>query len=200
MLSLRGHAAHIVALLRSLGRPEAWILGHSMGGATAMLAVDQAPELFTGIINVEGNFTPEDAFWSRQIADLPPEQWAGEYHRMEAAPEAWLTRWGVEPTPVRVEWAERILRNQPAETVATMARAIVKETAEPGFPEAVRRVVARGLPLHLIAGQRSGGNWNVPGFVREAAASYAEQPGAGHLMMLEDPAEFCRLVDACLSA
>ena len=75
---------------------------------------------------------------------------------------------------------------------------LVAETRQPGYLQAVRRVMNSGRPVHLIAGQNSAAAWDVPDFVRTVAASYTEQPGVGHLMMLEDPQAFCRSVDGCL--
>lgn len=198
-LSLSRQADYIVDLMEKLGGQPLWLLGHSMGGAVVLLAADRCPELVAGIINVEGNFTLQDAFWSGQIVRRTPEKWDQEYRNMQADLPRWLSGCGVEPSTQRVEWARRILANQPAGTVFTMSQAIVTETGRPDYLAAIRRVVDRDLPIHLIAGQRSAAAWDVPAFVREAAASYAVQPGVGHLMMLEDPAGFCRLVDACFS-
>ena len=52
--------------------------------------------------------------------------------------------------------------------------------------------------LNLIAGERSAEAWDVPAFVLAAARSYTEIAGAGHLMMLEEPAVFCRAVESVL--
>ena len=49
--------------------------------------------------------------------------------------------------------------------------------------------------MHWVAGERSAADWDVPDFVRRAARSYTVQPGAGHLMMLEDPDAFCQIVN-----
>ena len=76
-----------------------------------------------------------------------------------------------------------------------MSSAIVRETASPAYRDCVRRVVERICPVHLVAGEQSAADWDVPDFVRRAARSYTEQPGAGHLMMLEDPDAFCQIVN-----
>ena len=56
-LSLAQQAAWVSGYLRSrIGRP-AWVLGHRVGGAVAMLAARMAPELVKAVISVEGNFT-----------------------------------------------------------------------------------------------------------------------------------------------
>lgn len=197
-LSLDYHADHVVAYLRELGCERAWLLGHSMGGAVVMLAADRAPELIEGIINVEGNFTLEDAFWSGKIISKTPDQWADEYRSMQNDVAGWLTRCGVEPDGRRVAWAADILANQPPATVYAMAKALIEETKPPGYLDTVRRVMDRDQPVHLIAGQRSASAWALPHFVRRAAASYTEQPNVGHIMMLENPDTFCSLVESCL--
>ena len=199
-LTLAQQADHVLAYLHEAGCERAWLLGHSMGGAVAMLAADRAPEMVSGVINVEGNFTLKDAFWSSRIISKTPEQWATEYERMQQDVGGWLTCCGVEPTTRRVEWAGMILAHQPPATVYRMSRALVEETQRPEFLQTVGRVIDRGLPVHLLAGEKSAAAWDVPDFVRRTAASYAEQPAVGHLMMLEDPDTFGRLVDRCLAA
>jgi pimeloyl-ACP methyl ester carboxylesterase len=198
-LSLTCQADHVVACLKEISRQPAWLLGHSMGGAVVMLAADRAPDLVAGIINVEGNFTLKDAFWSTRIVRKTPEDWADEYRRMQADVPAWLTRCGIDPDPRREAWMTQVLANQSADTVYAISRAIIEETRPPAYLETIRRVTEQNLPLHLIAGQKSASAWDVPDFVRAAAASYTEQADVGHLMMLEEPGEFCRLVDACLT-
>ena len=160
-----------------------------------MLLADQHPNLVRGMINVEGNFTLKDAFWSRKIAAKRPQEWSHEYQALQSDIPAWVERCGVSPTPQHVEWCRELLSNQPACTVYAMSKAILVETQEPGYLQAVHRVVDRGLPIHLIAGERSADAWDVPEFVRMAAASYTVIPETGHLMMLEEPDAFCKVVD-----
>lgn len=175
-----------------------WVLGHSMGGALAMLLADRFPALVAGIINVEGNFTVKDAFWSASIRARTLAAWEARYEAMMRDVPGWLAECGVTPSPLRVAWTEHILAWQPARTVHAMSAALVDETEDPGYLQAVRRVLERGVPVHLIAGGKSAANWDVPDFVRATARSYVELPGVGHLMMLEQPDVFCRVVEACL--
>jgi pimeloyl-ACP methyl ester carboxylesterase len=199
-LTLAAQAAHAVEYAERLRRGPVWLLGHSMGGAIVMLAEDRRPDLVAGIINVEGNFTLKDAFWSSRIIRRSAAEWAAEYNAMLADVPATLRQWGIEPTPERVGWMSRLLRNQPAETVYAMSKALVAETQPPEYLEAVQRVVKRGRPLHLIAGEKSAEAWDVPEFVRRGATSYTEQPNVGHFMMLEEPDAFCHVVEGILVA
>ena len=195
-LTLDAQADHLAGYLDELGGGPAWLLGHSMGGAVVMLVADRRPELVAGIINVEGNFTLKDAFWSSKIIRNSPAEWAAEYLGLGADVAATARNWGVRPTPQHLEWMEHLLSHQPPETVYAMSRAIVAETGQDEYLRAIRRVIKRGLPIHLVAGEKSAGAWDLPDFVRTAAVSYTVQPQVGHLMMLEEPAEFCRLIDA----
>ena len=49
------------------------LLGHSMGGLTALLLAHCLPERVRSLIDIEGNLAPEDCFLSRQIVEHPAE-------------------------------------------------------------------------------------------------------------------------------
>ncbi|HMN82392.1 MAG TPA: alpha/beta hydrolase [Burkholderiaceae bacterium] len=199
-LTLEGQAGWVADYLRTrIGRP-AWLLGHSVGGAVAMLAARMAPELTQAVISVEGNFTLDDAFWCRRIAPMRDDEWAAEHARMQSDPRTWLANGGIEPTPRRLEWAQVILQNQSAATVHAMAKAVVQETGDPAYLAAVRDVLDRGMPLHLLAGERSCSGWDVPAWARSAAAGMVVLPGVGHMMMLEAPERFCEAVSSMVLA
>jgi pimeloyl-ACP methyl ester carboxylesterase len=184
--SIRAHSVYV--------EEPVWLLGHSVGGAVALLVVDMYPDLVAGVISVEGNFTLQDAFWCRRIASLSPAAWAQEYRELYADLGAWLRGNGIEPTSQRIAWAEQVLSHQPATTIQAMAKAVVRETGDSQYLQRVRGVLERGLPLYLLAGERSAPDWDVPDWVRSAAHRSVIQPGVGHLMMLEEPATFCQLV------
>jgi pimeloyl-ACP methyl ester carboxylesterase len=199
-LTLDAQAEHVASQMASAPSTPVWLLGHSMGGAVAMLAADRRPELVRAIINVEGNFTLKDAFWSRDIVTKSLRDWSNEYRTYQQDVRAWTVRCGIEPTEQRIDWMTGILEHQPAGTIYAMAKAIMKETSDPGYLDVVRRVIERDVPIHLIAGAQSVEDWGIPDFVRGAGRSYTEIPGTGHLMMLEEPAAFCRAVDAIIAS
>jgi pimeloyl-ACP methyl ester carboxylesterase len=172
-----------------IGQPT-WLLGHSVGGAVAMLVADRVPELVAGLISVEGNFTLNDAFWCARIAATPADEWQAQYRALVDDPHGFLARGGIAESAERLAWADAILHHQQAAAVHATATSVIKETGAPAYLELVRRVVGR-TPIHLLAGARSAAGWDVPDWVRAAARSSVVMPDTGHMMMLEDPAGFC---------
>lgn len=55
------------AVLRATGIGRCHLVGHSMGGLTALLLADRDPDRVAGFVDIEGNVAPEDCFLSRQI-------------------------------------------------------------------------------------------------------------------------------------
>lgn len=198
-ITLAGQAEHVIRYVRERVGAPCVLLGHSVGGAIAMLAAASAPELVCGVINVQGNFTLEDAFWCRKIANLDAAAWRAEHARLVADPQGWLDNGGIAVTPQRLEWARTVLANQPHETIQAMALAVVRETGAAGFLSSVRTVIERGTPMVMLAGERSASGWHVPDWVYTAARSYVIQPEVGHMMMLEEPDEFCRIIAAMVA-
>ncbi|PQP02285.1 alpha/beta hydrolase [Massilia phosphatilytica] len=197
-ITLPDQAAILARLLHDEVGGPAWVLGHSVGGAVAMLLADLVPDLVRGVINVEGNFTLKDAFWTGRIAALPDAEWAAEYGALEAAPAAWLEQGGIEASDERIAWAREILANQPYTTVQKMAQSVLDTTGAPDYLGCVGRVLARATPLYLVGGEQSSAGWDVPDWVLAQARRVCVQPKTGHMMMLEDPGNFCRIVESIL--
>jgi pimeloyl-ACP methyl ester carboxylesterase len=60
-----------LAVLERQGIERFHLVGHSMGGLTALLLAHQAPGRVISFVDIEGNVAPEDCFLSRQINDHP---------------------------------------------------------------------------------------------------------------------------------
>lgn len=58
-------------VLESLGIERFHLVGHSMGGLTALMLAHQHPHRVLSFTDIEGNIAPEDCFLSRQIVDYP---------------------------------------------------------------------------------------------------------------------------------
>jgi lipase len=186
-----------VEFIRSLCPEPTHIVGHSIGGAIAILLAAKYPECVASVINVEGNFTLVDAFWSLRISKMSSVEADLEVARLRADPAAWLAGAMVRPTPASVAIAERSLWT-PARTIQSMARSVIDITSRPDYLEQVGQVLDSGIPVHLVAGEHSRTGWDVPDFVLARAASFRIQPDAGHMLMWNDRRAFVDLVEAAL--
>lgn len=61
------------AIIEQCGLEPVHLIGHSMGGLTALLVADAIPSKVLSFVNIEGNLAPEDCFLSRQIIEYPNE-------------------------------------------------------------------------------------------------------------------------------
>lgn len=61
------------AVCDALGLERFHLLGHSMGGLTALFLAQGNPDRVLSFIDIEGNLAPEDCFLSRQIVEHPAD-------------------------------------------------------------------------------------------------------------------------------
>ncbi len=62
-----------IATCDALGIERFHLLGHSMGGLTALMLADAHRDRVLSFIDIEGNVAPEDCFLSRQIVEHSDE-------------------------------------------------------------------------------------------------------------------------------
>ncbi|KAL0936951.1 alpha beta hydrolase protein [Colletotrichum truncatum] len=70
------------AVLAHYGVKRYHLVGHSMGGLTALLLAQRNPGSVLSFTNIKGNLAPEDCFLSRQILEFPsndPETFVEEF-------------------------------------------------------------------------------------------------------------------------
>ncbi|MFF2031074.1 alpha/beta fold hydrolase [Arthrobacter sp. NPDC058192] len=169
------------------------LVGHSIGAVYAFTLADESPELIATITTVEGNFSLADAFWSSSIAALDDGDARLSIEARLADPAGFLEGDGILPTPDRLRKAEEALAYQPWRTVWESAIAVVKATGTPHYQAMLKRAFDRH-EVYLVAGERSVSNWDVPVWARTAARGSVILPGAGHLMMLDQPEAFGLLI------
>jgi lipase len=178
--------AQVAHLRELLGREPVHVVGHSVGGVIAALYAHRYPDDVLGLISVEGNFTLADAFWSAEFAKKSAAEAAVLLGAYRADPAAWF---GYTTDPYEIDSARAMLAFQPASTLQATAASVVAVTGASTWEPLLRDVFAR-TSVHLIAGEASRAEWNVPGWALTAASSYTELPGVGHAMMFQRPETF----------
>ena len=192
--TIRPQVEHVLAELDRLGVARATLVGQSVGGAVSMLVAASHPERVSAVVNVEGNFTLADAFWSSNVAAQPPHEVAAMLDGFRNAPATWLKSQGIDPTPERLVWTDRMFAAQPPSSLQGLAKAVVEATARPEYLRRIEAVLDAEIPLHLVAGERSRSGWAVPDSFARRATSFTIQPGVGHMMSIEDPQGFLAIV------
>lgn len=192
-ITIEAQVKHLRALL---GEEPVHMVGHSVGCVLASLYAHQYPDDVLGLVNVEGNFTLADAFWSAELARKPAAEAAALLEQARADPAAWF---GGATDPYEIDSARAMLAFQPADTLQAMAASVVAITGASTWEPLLREVFAR-TPVHLLAGETSRADWNVPDWALQAARSYTELPGVGHMMMFQQPEAFGDAVASLVEA
>lgn len=197
-ISLPAQVEHLRAYLdRHFPGEAVDLVGHSVGGAVAMLLAHAYPRHVRRIVNVEGNFTLADAFWSASVARMDAAAAEAMLEGFRADPLAWLARAVDAPAPHWRAVASRWLALQPAATLRAMAASVVAVTGAPDYLPALRQVFARH-PVYLLSGRRSHDGWDVPEWAWHVCAGHQVLDDCGHLMMLERPTAFAAALRQCL--
>lgn len=174
------------------------VVGHSVGGAIAMLFAHTYPGHVRRVVNIEGNFTLADAFWSASVGRMSQDEADAMLAGFRVDPLAWISGSVTEPGPHLNEIAARWLAHQPASTLRAMGQSVVTTTGDDAYLTALAQVFDRH-PVYLLAGDRSREGWNVPDWALEKCAGQHTLANSGHLMMLDDPAAFTTAVQRFLT-
>jgi lipase len=178
---------HRLVSLRFPGR-KVNLIGHSVGGAVAMLFAYTFPYQVNRIWNLEGNFTLEDAFWTRSIADKTAAEVELEFKSYRDAPSKWMALAGIELTSKNEEIVATWLNNQPISTIQLMAKSVVEVTGAAEYLEKVEEVFTR-KEVFLVAGERSSAGWHVPANLKKFEAGNVLISNSGHMLMIDNPSE-----------
>jgi pimeloyl-ACP methyl ester carboxylesterase len=198
-ISLPGQVEYVREFIdHCFGATPVDVVGHSVGGAIAMLLAHTHPQYVRRLVNVEGNFTLDDAFWSASVGRMSTVEADVMLRGFRQDPLAWLSGAVAEPSEAMLETAIQWLDFQPASTLRAMGQSVVTTTGDARYLEAAAAVFA-SHPVYLIAGERSRDGWNAPAWAWERCAGYRTVAGCGHLMMLEDPEAFSAAIRRCLA-
>ncbi|MET0189035.1 MAG: alpha/beta hydrolase [Pseudonocardia sediminis] len=176
-------------VLAHVGVDRFHLVGHSMGGLTALRLATRFPGRTAGFVNIEGNLAPEDCFLSRQIvshrADDPGEFLALFAERLRTSRFRSSSLYASSlPYKVRAEAVEPIFR--------TMVE------HSDGLP-LLDDFLALPAPRMLMYGEQNSGLSYLP----ELAANGVELaavPRCGHFPMYANPTAMWDRISAFLTA
>lgn len=195
--TLDDHAAAVIAVLDEVGAGPYAIVGHSLGGAVAVLVASRRPDLTAGVVVAEGNLDPGGAGMSVAIANQPEEDYVRDGFR-EALEEMRAEALG-NPSSIFAatiglqQLASPRAMHRTARALVELTRPTIRELligldVPRAFIVGARTLEADDKPLSGEAGDRLEGT----------GVSVIVVPDAGHPMMFQNPDGFAAAIAEAL--
>jgi 3-oxoadipate enol-lactonase len=187
--------ADIIDLMDALAVAKAHWCGISMGGATAMGAVQKHPDRFDRLIicDTPGQSTPASAQqWEERIASV---QKGGMQAQLEPTINRWFPPETVKANPPHLEQLRKMILETPVNGFIGCAAALADHDFRPGMKDVKN-------PVLYMCGEKDGHNAAIMRQMQQEfpAAKYVELPGAGHISNMDQPEMFTKAMRDFLTA
>ncbi|KAF2833526.1 alpha/beta-hydrolase [Ophiobolus disseminans] len=159
------------------------LMGHSMGGLTALLLAHRHPDQVQSFVNIKGNLAPEDCFLSRQIITFPSDD-------PEAFMNAFIVRTRSLKSYANPLYASTLRYRVRIDAVRPIFESMVKLSDENDLMEWFH-----GLPCPkmFMYGEENRG-LSYLGQLGKKGVELAEIPECGHFPMYSNPVEMYRQI------
>ncbi|MEL6980316.1 MAG: alpha/beta hydrolase [Pseudomonadota bacterium] len=177
------------AMIDAAGIDRFHLVGHSMGGLTALMLADAAPERVLSLCSIEGNLAPEDCFLSRQIIAHP----APDAQRFF---DGFVARAAASPSAAMALYAAALPGKVRPGAVRGIFRSMVALSDDGALLD---RFLALPCPKMLMHGDENAHLTYLPQ-LRAAGVMVAEIPECGHFPMYSNPPAMWRALAALIDA
>ena len=173
-----------------LGVVDATLVGHSMGGTIAILAVDRLASRISRLVLAEAVLLHDDSIWTAQIARMPFADWDAAFDGIQKRPEVWARGGMLRRRGHAVRQVAPAILHTSARAMHRSAVELHRESADPLL---YQRFLAIPTPFEYVFGDVHD---NTQFCARVCADGVAHRfvTRAGHLMMLDNPDEFYAIV------
>ena len=164
------------AVLKRLAIEEFHVVGHSMGGLTALILAQRAPDRVLSFVNIEGNLALEDCFLSRQIIDTPADD-----------PAVFLEEFAARTHPAP-EFSSALYASSVRSRVRPdVVRGVFESMVDlSDHGKLLSRFTALAMPRLFMYGEQNAGLSYLP-LLKEHGVELAEIPWSGHWPMYSNP-------------
>lgn len=171
------------ALLAHFQIDKFHIMGHSMGGLTALLLANHLPGRILSFVDIKGNLAPEDCFLSRQIFTFhsdDPEEFFNEFiHRTRQAKSF-----------ASLLYASTLRARVRAEAIRPIFESMVHLSDN---EDLLGMFLALPFPKMFMFGEENNGLSYLPR-LKDEGVELAEIPLSGHFPMYSNPVEMYRRI------
>ncbi|WP_028217092.1 alpha/beta fold hydrolase [Paraburkholderia oxyphila] len=165
-----------LAVLKRVAFDRFHLVGHSMGGLTALMLAHRHPERVLSFTDIEGNIAPEDCFLSRQIVEHPRED-ADRFF------DDFIERTRHAPAYASALYAASLRHKVRAEAVSGIFRSMVDLSDNADLME---KFLGLPFPRMFMYGEQNA-SLSYLGPIREQGVELAEIPHCGHFPMYSNP-------------
>lgn len=159
------------------------LVGHSMGGLTALLLAHHCPQRVISFVDIEGNIAPEDCFLSRQIVEYPTEG-------AQAFFNAFIERTRHASDPASALYAASL----PYKVRAGAVRGIFGSMVElSDHARLMDKFLGLPCPRMFMYGEQNG-HLSYLAHIQAQGVELACIPGCGHFPMYSNPIEMWRRI------
>jgi len=174
-------------VLKHFNIKEVHLVGHSMGGLTALQLAHKNPGSVRSFIDIKGNLGPEDCFISRQVLEYPPEK-AGDF----------LERFILETRRSSFYSAALYAAGIRQRVQIGAIRGILESMVHLSDNDSLLdKFLALPFPRMFMFGEQHGVLSYLP-TLRDEGVELAEIPAAGHFPMYSNPVETWARIDEFL--
>jgi len=194
-LSLAEQADLLADLAAERARGPVVLAGHSMGGVVALLLAERHRAVVRGLIDIDGNKSPDDCTFSGQAAaqDLPAFT-AGGFDALRDAVYA-----GGHDEPAKRGYYASLRQASPAQFWLN-SRELVALSARRDLAGRLAAVAGKGIPVAYLAGAPGGASATSRRLLAEARVPVLEIAPSGHWPFLDQPDAFTAAVARFLDA
>lgn len=171
------------AVIEAMGFDRFHLVGHSMGGLTALMLADADPDRVLSFVDIEGNIAPEDCFLSRQIAQYPEPD-------AERFFDDFIERTRQAPAYASALYAANLSHKVRAAAVRGIFESMVELSDQGGLMD---RFLGLPLPRMFMYGQQNASLSYLP-HIQAKGVRLAEIPHCGHFPMYSNPAVMWRAI------
>lgn len=165
-----------LAVLERIEFDRFHLVGHSMGGLTALMLAHRYPERVLSFTDIEGNIAPEDCFLSRQIVDYPREN----AHKFF---DDFIERTRHAPAFASALYAASLKHKVRAEAVSGIFRSMVDLSDN---ADLMSKFLGLPFPRMFMYGEQND-SLSYLSHIREHGVKLAEIPDCGHFPMYSNP-------------
>lgn len=175
------------AVLEHFGIKQVHLVGHSMGGLTALQLAHLNPGCVRSFIDIKGNLGPEDCFISRQVLEYPPDQ-AGKF----------LEKFILDTRRSSFYSAALYAAGIRQRVKVGAIRGILKSMVElSDNDDLLQKFLGLPFPRMFMFGEQHGILSYLP-TLKAGGVELAEIPAAGHFPMYSNPVDMWARIDSFL--